>query len=160
MPTNNRTSVVLPSDREIVITRTFNAPRSVVFDAWTKVEHVTHWWDPSRVPLAICEIDLRPGGTFRFVPEGPAGAMHPFIGTYREIVRPRRLVFTTPSPSSAESVGTLVFEEHDGTTTLTMTIACDTRADRDALLAMRVDVGTTHTLNNLDDYLAAQGERP
>ena len=58
-------SVATPSDREIVITRAFDAPRTVVFDAWTKAEHVAHWWDPSGAPLAVCEIDLRPAGAFR-----------------------------------------------------------------------------------------------
>jgi uncharacterized protein YndB with AHSA1/START domain len=147
-------TVTTPSDREIVITRDFDAPRSVVFEAWTHAEHVTHWWDPSGTPLAICEIDLRPDGAFRFVHQGPQGITHPFTGTYREIAAPGRLVFVTRvSPSGAETVGTLVFSEHDGRTTLTMTLACASRDDRDALLTMRVDVGTTRTLDNLEGYL-------
>jgi uncharacterized protein YndB with AHSA1/START domain len=147
----------MPSDREIVITRAFDAPRALVFDAWTRVEHVAQWWDPNRVPLEVCDIDLRPGGAFRFVNQGPDGVKHPFTGTYREIAPPARLVFTTPSPSGAESVGTLVFTEDEGTTTLTMTIACSSKADRDALIRMRVDVGTARTLDNLDEYLATMG---
>jgi uncharacterized protein YndB with AHSA1/START domain len=147
----------MPSDREIVITRAFDAPRTVVFDAWTKVEHVAQWWDPNRVPLAVCEIDLRPSGAFRFVNQGPDGVKHPFTGIYREIAPPTRLTFTTRSPSGGESVGTLVFSEHEGRTTLTMTIACQSMADRDALLEMRIDVGTTRTLDNLDEYLGTIG---
>jgi uncharacterized protein YndB with AHSA1/START domain len=159
--TGTRTATVaLPSDHEIVIIRDFDAPRAAVFDAWTKPEHVRQWWDPSRVPLAVCEIDLRPAGAFRFVHQGPAGPAQAFAGTYREISAPSRLVFATRSPSGAESVGTLVFDEHRGTTTLTLTITCASRADRDELLKMRVDVGTTHTLNNLDAYLAATHARP
>jgi uncharacterized protein YndB with AHSA1/START domain len=150
-------TVTTPSDREIVITRSFAAPRRVVFDAWTKPEHVAQWWDPSRTPLAICEIDLRPNGAFRFVHQGPLGSAHPFTGIYREIEPPQRLVFTTKSPSGAESVGTLIFAEHQGVTSLTMTIACQSKGDRDALLKMRVDVGTIRTLDNLDDYLEATG---
>jgi uncharacterized protein YndB with AHSA1/START domain len=151
---NTRTATVtMPSEREIVIRRAFDAPRTVVFEAWTKAEHVAQWWDPSGAPLAVCEIDLRQNGAFRFVNRGPDGTKHPFTGTYREIVAPGRLVFTTPSPSGAESIGTLVFSEHDGTTTLTMTIECQSMADRDALLNMRIDVGTTRTLDNLDAYL-------
>jgi uncharacterized protein YndB with AHSA1/START domain len=150
--------VTLPSDREIVITRAFDAPRAVVFDSWTKVEHVAQWWDPSRVPLAVCEIDLRPNGAFRFVNQGPDGVNHPFTGTYREIAAPERLVFTARiSPSGPESVGTLVFTEHGGRTTLTMTIECQSMADRDALLMMRIDVGTTRTLDNLAEYLGQIG---
>jgi uncharacterized protein YndB with AHSA1/START domain len=152
-------TVTTPSDREIVITRTFNAPRAVVFDAWTKAKHVTQWWDPSGAPLAVCEIDLRPNGAFRFVHQGPEGVKHAFTGMYREIVAPARLVFTTQiSPSGGESVGTLVFSEHEGRTTLTMTIACQSMADRDALLKMGVDVGTTRTLDNLDEYLGTLGQ--
>ncbi len=150
------TKVTFPSDRQIVITRSFNAPRTVVFDAWTKAEHVAQWWDPSREPLEVCEIDLRPNGMFRFVHRGPDHLKHPFMGTYREISPPERLVFTTQlSPLGAESVGTLVFLEHDGRTTLTMTIECASRDDRDALLRMRIDVGTARTLDNLDEYLNA-----
>ena len=148
-------TVTTPSDCEIVITRSFAAPRRVVFDAWTKPEHVAQWWDPSRTPLAICEIDLRPNGAFRFVHQRPAGSARPFTGIYREIEPPQRLVFATKSPSGAESVGTLIFAEHEGVTWLTMTIACQSKADRDVLLKMRVHVGTIRTLDNLDDYLEA-----
>ena len=146
-------TVTTPSDCEIVITRTFAASRRAVFDAWTKPERVAQWWDPSRRPLAVCEIDLRPNGAFRFVHQGPPGSAHEFAGVYREIARPQRLVFTTRSPSGAESVGTIVFTEQGGRTSLTMTIACQSKSDRDALLEMRVDVGTIRTLDNLEEYL-------
>ena len=88
MDESNRATVATPSDREIVITRTFDAPRPVVFDAWTKPEHVAQWWDPSRVPLTVCEIDLRPNGAFRFVHRGPAGLAHPFTGSTGKSRRP------------------------------------------------------------------------
>lgn len=153
----NSATVAMPSDRDIVITRVFDAPPEVVFDVWTKPEHVTQWWDPNRRPLAVCEIDLRRNGAFRFVNSGPDGAVHPFVGVYREIEPPRRLVFTTRVvPSGAESVGTLLFSEHQGRTTLTLTITCQSKNDCDALLQLRVDVGTMQTLDNLYDYLAAR----
>ena len=76
MDKSRTATVTTPSDREIVITRAFDAPRTVVFDAWTKAEHVAEWWDPSRTPLAVCEIDLRPNGAFRFVNQGPEGLKH------------------------------------------------------------------------------------
>jgi uncharacterized protein YndB with AHSA1/START domain len=155
---NTSATVSTPTERDIVITRTFDAPRAVVFEAWTKVEHVTQWWDPSGAPLTVCEIDLRPNGAFRFVNRGPDGSGHAFAGIYREISEPTRLVFTTRvSPSGAESVGTLVFSEHGGKTTLTMTMACNSMADRDALLKMRVDVGTVRTLENLAAHLQRIG---
>ena len=153
MESRGRTQVALPTEREIVITRTFDAPRTLVFDMWTKAEHVAHWWDPSGVPLAVCEIDLRPGGAFRFVHCGSGGTGHAFAGVYREIEPPSRLVFKTSSPSGAASTGTLAFSAVGEATLLTMTIACESRADRDALLAMRVDAGTARTLDNLDEYL-------
>src|SRR6478609_4255711 len=150
--------VTMPSEREIVIERVFDAPRTLVFEAWTKAEHVAHWWDPSGTPLAVCEIDLRPKGAFRFVNGGPDGAKYPFAGFYREITPPARLVMGGPSPvSNGESACTLVFSEDDGKTTLTMTFACPSKADRDALLQMRVDVGTTKTLDNRDEYLGTIG---
>jgi len=158
MDRSNSATVTTPSDRVIVITRAFDAPRSLVFEAWTKAEHVAQWWDPSGAPLAVCDIDLRPHGAFRFVHQGPDGVNHPFTGLYREVTAPARLVFTTRvAPSGAESIGTLVFSEHEGRTTLTMTIECQSKADRDALLKMRVDVGTTRTLDNLDEYLGSIG---
>lgn len=146
-------TITLPSEREILITRRFDAPPALVFEAWTTPESVRQWWDPSRVPLAECAIDLRPGGTFRFVHAGPAGRGHAFAGVYREIDPPSRLVFTTTSPSGATSTGTLHFQKHGETTLLAMTIACASEADRDALLAMRVDAGTARTLDNLHDFL-------
>src|ERR1700692_4170870 len=116
-------SVTTPTDREIVITRIFDAPRTLVFEAWTNAEHVRHWWDPSGVPLSVCEIDLRPNGAFRWVNRHANGVGYPFTCTDREIVVPERLVFTAKTlPSSAESVATLIFSEDGDTTKLTMTM--------------------------------------
>lgn len=142
--------ITTPSDREIVITRIFDAPRAVVFEAWTRAEHVAHWWDPSGVPLAVCEIDLRPNGAFRWVNRAPDGGEgHSFAGIYREITPPEKLVFTGPD----RGVGTLVFTEDRKKTKLTITMECATMKDRDALLQMRVDAGTAQTLENLAAYL-------
>ena len=153
-PGLSNTTAELPSEREIVITRVFRAPRAVVFDAWTRPERVAQWWDPRRRPLASCQIDLRPDGVFRFVPQGSDGEKYAFAGRYREITPPGRLVFTTlGSPVVAASIGTIVFAEADGTTTLTLTIECASQAERDALLKMRVDVGTAQTLDNLAEHL-------
>lgn len=150
-PVNNigPVTIAIPGDRQIVITRIFDAPRAVVFEAWTKAEHVAHWWDPSGAPLAVCEIDLRPGGAFRWVNRAPDGGEgHSFSGIYREIVPPQKLVFGGPLGSA-----TLVFTEDGKKTKLMMTIECATREDRDALLQMRVDAGTAQTLENLAAYL-------
>jgi uncharacterized protein YndB with AHSA1/START domain len=146
-------TVTTPTDREIVLTRTFDAPRSAVFEAWTKAEHVKHWWDPSGVPLSVCEIDLRPNGSFRWI-NAAHGGEHTFTGTYREIAPPERLVFTVKIfPSRPDPLTTLVLHEERGKTKITMTIKCDSNEDRDALLQMRMDVGTGRTLDNLAEYL-------
>jgi uncharacterized protein YndB with AHSA1/START domain len=153
-------TVVLPNDHEITIVRTFAAPRAAVFDAWTRAEQISVWWDPLGQPLAACDVDLRPGGHFRFVPHRSAGEAHAFVGQYREVSRPTRLVFATPAPSGGEeTIGTLVFDEEDGRTTLTITMSCASRADRDALLRARVDVGTVRTLDNLHAYLVLHTSR-
>jgi uncharacterized protein YndB with AHSA1/START domain len=145
--------VTTPTDREIVLTRIFDAPRAAVFEAWTKAEHVKHWWDPSGVPLSACEIDLRPNGTFRWV-NSAHGGEHSFTGTYREITAPERLVFTVNIfPSRAAPLATLLFSEEGSKTKLTMKIECNSIEDRDALLQMRIDVGTGRTLENLAEYL-------
>jgi uncharacterized protein YndB with AHSA1/START domain len=158
MENTRRARVTTPTEREIVIERVFDAPRTLVFEAWTKPEHVKHWWDPSGSPLAVCEIDLRTNGAFRFVNSGPDGAKYPFTGFYREITPPSRLVIGGPSPVSiGESRCTLVFNEQNGKTTLTMTFECQSKADRDVLLQMRVDEGTAKTLDNLDEYLRTIG---
>jgi len=151
---NESATITLPSDREIRLVRVFNAPRHLVFEAWTKPEHVKHWWDPSGRPLSTCEIDLRPGGTFRFVNSTPQGPGHAFTGTYREITPPGRLVFGSPDPGGADSFGTLEFEERAGQTTLTLTMTAPSKKARDAMLEMRIDAGTARTLENLGEYLA------
>jgi len=144
-------TITTPGDRQIVVTRLFDAPRTLVFEAWTKPEHVAHWWDPSGAQLLVCEIDLRPNGAFRFVNRAhDGGEGHSFSGIYREIAPPGKLVFGSPFGSA---VSTLVFTEEGKRTRLTITIECSTSQERDALLQMRVDAGTAQTLENLAAYL-------
>ncbi len=147
--------VTTPGDRRIVMTRVFDAARADVFDAWTQPDQVAAWWDPSGAPLAACEIDLRPGGAFRWAHDGPQPA---FSGVYRAIESPGRLVFTVHSMTGGEDMHTeLLFAEHDGRTTMTMTIDCGSARDRAALLAVRVDVGTAMTMDNLAAHLRRGG---
>jgi uncharacterized protein YndB with AHSA1/START domain len=145
-------TITTPGDSQIVVTRLFDAPRALVFDAWTKPEHVVHWWDPSGLPLAVCEIDLRPGGAFRWVNRAPDGGQgYSFGGIYREIHAPAKLVFT--APDSPDRGSTLLFAEEGKKTRLTITIQCANKQERDAMLQMRVDAGTAKTLENLAAYL-------
>src|SRR5260370_25178437 len=135
---NARTfKVTTPTDREILLTRIFDAPRAAVFEAWTKAEHVKHWWDPSGVPLSVCEIDLRPNGAFRWG-NSAHGVEHSFTGTYREIAAPERLVFAVKIfPSPPDPLATLLFSEEGSNTKLNIRIECNSIEDRDALLQMR-----------------------
>jgi uncharacterized protein YndB with AHSA1/START domain len=147
-----------PGSTTIIVTRFFEAPPSAVFEAWTKAEHVAHWWGPSGAPLAVCEIDLRPGGAFRWVNQGAKGVEHSFAGTYHQIAPPHGLVFAARTfPSSPEFIATLSFIEDSGGTKFIMTIECQSIEDRNALLAMRVDVGTARTLENLAAFLRKIG---
>lgn len=141
------------SDRKIVLIREFDAPRAVVFEAWTKSEHVSKWWDPSGIPLSTCEIDLRPNGVFRWI-NSAHGDDHVFAGQYREITPPERLVFSVDFfPGQPAPVTTLLFGEEDGKTILTMTIECPSHEVREAMLHMGIDVGTGMTLQKLSEYL-------
>jgi uncharacterized protein YndB with AHSA1/START domain len=149
-----------PTERQILITRHFDASRRDVFEAWTNTEQVSRWWDPSGKPLAICEIDLRPQGYFRWINQAAQGVGHAFAGQYREIVPPERLVFTTSTYADGpESVATLLFAEAGGKTKLTMTIECGSREARDALLKMRIDIGTAQTLKNLAEFLERNADQ-
>src|SRR4051812_7579012 len=131
----------------ITFERLLSAPREQVFDAWTKPEHVTEWWDPTGTPLSECTIDLRAGGTFRFVNRGNAHAP-PFEGAYRVIERPAKLVF-----EALGAVGTVLLEERGADTHLTVTIRCASAEHLEQLVKVRVDAGTNQTLDNLVAYL-------
>jgi uncharacterized protein YndB with AHSA1/START domain len=131
----------------IVLTRTLAASREQVFESWTRPEHVRCWWDPAGHPLAVCEIDLRAGGAFRFVNRHSSGA-HEFAGVYREIAPPKRLVF-----EAMGAIGRVVLEERGGRTRLTVRIECGSAARLQQYLEMSIDSGTAKTLDNLVAYL-------
>src|SRR6202049_1212028 len=104
--------VTLPSEREIVLTRVFNAPRQMIYDAWTKPELLKRWFGPRGWSLVVCEVDLRVGGAWRFVLRGPDGAEMGMRGVYREIVPPERVVDTeTFDDVPGESLRTTVLVE-------------------------------------------------
>ena len=114
------------SDFEVLITRIFDAPRDLVFKAWTEPEHLARWWGPRGFTLLSCEMDLRPGGSYRFHMRGPDGDDHWPQGVYREIAAPERLVLTWTwadsdrNPVPPETVLTVTFEEDHGKTKLTL----------------------------------------
>lgn len=125
----------------IVLTRVFAASREQVFAAWTRPEHVKCWWDPAGEPLAACEIDLRPGGAFRFVNRH---GDHAFSGVYREISPPDHLVF-----EAMDAIGRVILEKIGGKTRLTVKIECGTAARLEQYLKMGIADGTVRTLDNL-----------
>lgn len=145
-----------PSDREIVLTRLFDAPRRLVFEAMTKPEHVKRWWGilDERHSVPVCEIDLRPGGKWRFVGKGPQGE-YGFHGEYREIVVPERVVFTEiydPFPD-AESVVTSVLTEEGGKTRLTATCVYPSQEVRDMVIQSGMTRGAGISYDKLEELV-------
>jgi uncharacterized protein YndB with AHSA1/START domain len=113
------------AERELVITRIFDAPRRLVFAAWTDPEHAAHWWGPRGFVSLSCEMDVRPGGGWRRVMRSPAGVTHVASGVYREVAAPERLVFTYAWEDAMGRLGhqalvTVTFVERAGQTELTL----------------------------------------
>jgi len=150
-------TLTLPSDREIVMTRVFDAPRELVFKAHSKCEHLEKWWGPRKDTLAVCEIDLRPGGAYRFVQRGPDGEEHGFRGEFREIVPPGRIVWTFEYDGMPGhvSVDTLTLEDLGGKTKLTAHSLFDSVEDRDGMLQSGMEIGAAETWDRLAKLLAA-----
>jgi uncharacterized protein YndB with AHSA1/START domain len=142
--------VVDRATHSIILTRQLAGSREQVFDAWTQPDQVAVWWDPSGAPLAECQIDLRPGGGFKFVNQAPSGGP-PFAGVYREISPPVRLVF-----DALGSVGTVLLEDVGGRTHLTVTIACASAEHLEQFVQMGVADGTAQTLDNLVAFIVAR----
>ena len=153
----NRMVLTLPSDREIVIMREFNAPRRRVFEAWTDPQRVKQWYGCGKSHLVSCEIDLRIGGEYRYVLLGPDGGEHTMTGRYLEIVAPDRLVYTERYVSgqfeSDEAFVTVTFVERDGRTKLTSTVLHKNAANRDMHLNSGVEKGASLTLDRLEQLL-------
>jgi uncharacterized protein YndB with AHSA1/START domain len=156
---------------ELTITRTFNAPRALVFAAWTEAEHLKHWWCPKGLTLLSCTIDLRPGGVFRYGMRNPDGVEMWGKWVFADVIAPERITFSsyftdaeagiTTSPFGPdwpqELVSSVTFAEHDGRTTITLrgiprnATAAELKAFTDAVANMQQ--GWTGTLNVLDEHL-------
>jgi uncharacterized protein YndB with AHSA1/START domain len=153
--------VTTPSDREIVMTRVFDAPRDLVFEAHTSCEHMSHWWGPRRYVISSCDIDFRPGGAYRIVQRGEEGDEYAFRGEFREIDRPSRIVWTFEWEGMPGhiSVQTVTFDEQDGKTTLTATAVYDSVEERDGNLSSGMTEGAGETWDRLAEYLETLGAR-
>ena len=137
MPATNAKRIEAIGDRELVYVRIYDAPRELVFDAWTNPKHLPNWWGPNGFTLTIRSIDVRPGGVWRFVMHGPDGRDYENRITYQEIVRPERLVYSHGGGDDVEPVQfqtTVTFEDHGGRTKLTMRAVFPTAAERDRVV--------------------------
>ena len=155
----NRTlKITTPSDLEIAMTREFDAPRHLVFDAMTRPEHVRRWFGCDAFTLPICEIDLRAGGAYRFVMRSPDGSESTLQGVYREIVRPERVVFVErilmPGFTSDEYQVTSTFDEISSRTRLTTTILHNSKANRDGHLNSGIEKGVAPAYDRLAELVA------
>jgi uncharacterized protein YndB with AHSA1/START domain len=147
--------VTTPGEREIVLTRVFDAPRQMVFDAFSKPELLRHWFGPRGWSLDVCEVDLRVGGGFRFVLQGPGGQRMGMRGVYKEIVPPERSVHLESFDDyPGESQVTTVFVEQDGKTTMTATVLYPSQEVRDAVIRSGMEHGAAESYDRLAELLA------
>jgi uncharacterized protein YndB with AHSA1/START domain len=149
--------ITTPSDLEIQMTRVFDAPARLLWQASTTPAYVKRWWGGACMNLHTCEIDLRVGGSWRYVSGGPDGKDHGFHGVYRELVPSERIVHTQvyePYPD-VEAIVTVTFVEHDDKTTLTSTIRHQTKANRDGHLASGMEKGIAESYDELEQVAAS-----
>ena len=148
-------TVTLPTDRQILITREFDAPRHLVYKAWTTPELVKRWWHANRGEVTVVEIDLRVGGKWRYVMVADGGFEVGFHGEYREVVANERIVSTEVyeglpdgvSEEDAATVNTATFTEADGRTTVTLLIQATSKVSRDAIIDSGMEAGLQDALD-------------
>ena len=162
MAHSGKATVTLPTDEQILITREFDAPRHLVYKAWTTPELVRRWWSGKRGQMTAVEIDLRVGGRWRYVMVGDDGQEVAFHGEYRELVPDQRVVhtevFETPGASDDDAALTVVtFGEADGRTTLSMLVQVAGREQRDAIMSSGMEAGLQEQLDLLEELAAAIG---
>jgi uncharacterized protein YndB with AHSA1/START domain len=146
-------TVTLPTDEQILITREFDAPRHLVYEAFTTPELVKRWWSANRGEVTVAEIDLRVGGTWRYVMVTEDGVEVGFHGEYREIVPNERLVSTEvfEGMPDAEAVNTMTLTEADGRTTLTILVQHQSKAHRDAHIESGMEAGLQDAMDLLEE---------
>ncbi|MBI1749952.1 MAG: SRPBCC family protein [Acidobacteria bacterium] len=150
-------AVTTPSEREIVMTRVFDAPRKLVFDAWTNPKHVPHWLlGPEGWTMPVCEIDLCAGGKWRFVWRNAAGKEMMTCGEFQEVAPPERYVQTERwGGEGPPAINTLLLTEENGKTTVTLTSLYPTKEIRDQVLKSGMTGGVEVSFDRLDNYLRA-----
>ncbi len=154
----NETTTERKSERELVVTRTFNAPARIVFEAWTKPELFKRWWTPKSFPISMssCEMDVRVGGGYRleFVVNGDTSKPMAFFGKYIEVSPHSRLVWTNEEGEDGGQVTTVTFEEKDGKTLLVMHDLYPSKEALDDAIASGSTSGTGETFAQLDELLS------
>ena len=155
MTTSRTATVTLPTDEQILITREFDAPKHLVFKAFTTPELVKQWWHANRGEMTVAEIDLRPGGRWRYVAVADGGMEVGFHGEYREIVPNERVVSTEayegiPDPDANATLNTATFTEADGRTTLTILVEAPSKEVRDAMIDSGMEAGMQDALDLLE----------
>jgi uncharacterized protein YndB with AHSA1/START domain len=156
----NRTTVERTSERELVVTRTFNAPARILFEAWTKPELLKLWWAPKSFGISFvsCEADVRTGGTYRFVFSHPASEQPmAFFGRYIEVTPPSRLVWTNEEGDEDGQVTTVTFEERGGETLVVVHDLYPSKEALDGAIASGSTSGFSETFEQLDDLLVTAG---
>jgi uncharacterized protein YndB with AHSA1/START domain len=156
-PMKNRTTTERKSERELVVTRTFNSPARIVFEAWTKPELLKRWWVPKSIDMSMlsCEADVRVGGKYRFVFVFGNDTSKPmaFFGRYIEVTPHSRLVWTNEEGGDGGAVTTLTFEEKDGKTLLVMHDLYPSKEALDDALASGSTMGMGEQFEQLDELL-------
>src|SRR5215468_617793 len=159
-PMKNRTTVERTSERELVVTRTFNGPARIVFEAWTKPELLKRWWAPKSfgVSFISCEADVRAGGTYRFV-FGPPASEQPmeFFGRYIEVTPHSRLVWTNDEGGEGGAVTTVTFEERGDETLVVLHDLYPSKEALDIAITSGSTGGFSETFDQLDDVLITLG---
>ncbi len=159
IPMKNRTTVERKSERELVITRTFNGPARIVFEAWTKPELLKRWWAPKSTGISMlsCEADVRVGGTYRFVFRHGSAEPMAFYGRYLEVTPHSRLVWTNDEGGDGGAVTTVTFEEKAGKTLLVVRELHPSKEALDSARASGVEAGTLEAFEQLDELLVVMG---
>jgi uncharacterized protein YndB with AHSA1/START domain len=151
----NAMQLTTPSDREVVMERIFDAPRELVFATYTDPKSIPHWWGPRRYSTKVDKMDVRVGGTWRFLSYDSDGNESGFHGVYREIVPPKKLVstFEYEGMPGHVVVDTAIFEESAGKTKVTVRSLFQNKEDRDGMLATGMESGASESWDRLDELL-------
>ena len=171
MASSQMATITLPTDRQILISREFDAPKELVYQAWTTPQLIKRWWSGERGITTLVEVDLRVGGVWRYVHQDHDGFEVAFHGEFREIVSAELIVFTevyegasqpiegdTYPPGEEEgTINTVSFEEVDGRTTLTMLVECPSKEVRDAIMESGMETGMQEGWAKLEEVARSLG---